>query len=442
MPTSPSFPEPDTGKKIGLKTATTLVIANMVGTGVFTSLGFQAAGINHPLPLLLLWIVGGLIALCGGFSYAELGSALPRSGGEYHYLSRLYHPMAGFLSGWVSATIGFSAPIALAGMAFGQYFYGALPLLSPHILASVVIIGVTIVHLVEIRIGGRFQFSVTVVELCLIGLFIVCGVFVTPKPVALNLIPTPQNLSFLFTPGLCGLADLRFICLFGMELLYLPGRRDQEPVQKYTAVDPYRHRHRHCALCAAQLYIHADHPAQPPFRPAAGRAAVRRQYLRPGRRQVHGRLHRPVPDIHHQLHGHRRAPDTEGHGRGLPASAFFSRPNSRNVPWIAIVTQSGIALVLLWTSTFEKVLTFAGFTLALVTCFSVIGVFILRAKKINAPGSYKTTGFPVTPVIFLLLNLWMLVFLLKDRPVESFAGLGILALGAAVYYIIKRSPSK
>lgn len=87
-------------------------------------------------------------------------------------------------------------------------------------------------------------------------------------------------------------------------------------------------------------------------------------------------------------------------------------------------------------------LTFAGFTLALVTCFSVIGVFILRAKKINAPGSYKTTGFPVTPVIFLLLNLWMLVFLLKDRPVESFAGLGILALGAAVYYIIKRSPSK
>src|ERR1700682_5214311 len=103
-------------------TAFAIVVANMVGVGVFTSLGFQVQAISSGFSLLLLWVVGGVVAFCGATCYAELASMFPRSSGEYNFLARAYHPAVGFLSGWLSATIGFSAPVALAAMAFGQYF--------------------------------------------------------------------------------------------------------------------------------------------------------------------------------------------------------------------------------------------------------------------------------------------------------------------------------
>ena len=96
----------------GFYAAASVVVANMIGTGVFTSLGFQLVDIQSTLPLMLLWVVGGIAAFCGALTYAELGAAIPRSGGEYTFLSRIYHPGAGFVSGWISATIGFAAPTA------------------------------------------------------------------------------------------------------------------------------------------------------------------------------------------------------------------------------------------------------------------------------------------------------------------------------------------
>ncbi|RLA27205.1 MAG: amino acid permease, partial [Gammaproteobacteria bacterium] len=98
--------------KFRYTTVTAVVIANMIGTGVFTSLGFQLLDIRSGFPLLMLWAIGGIIAVCGAMTYAELGAAMPRSGGEYNFLSRIYHPAAGFVSGWVSATIGFAGPTA------------------------------------------------------------------------------------------------------------------------------------------------------------------------------------------------------------------------------------------------------------------------------------------------------------------------------------------
>jgi APA family basic amino acid/polyamine antiporter len=108
-------------KSFSPSTAGAVVVANMVGTGVFTSLGFQLMQIQSGFVLMMLWVIGGIAALCGALTYAELGAALPRSGGEYNFLSRIYHPAAGFISGWVSATIGFAAPTALAAITFGAY---------------------------------------------------------------------------------------------------------------------------------------------------------------------------------------------------------------------------------------------------------------------------------------------------------------------------------
>src|SRR5437879_6004083 len=113
-------------RTIGFVTASSIVIANIIGTGIFTSLGFQLADIQSGFPLLMLWIIGGVTALCGALCYGELSAALPRSGGEYHFLSQIYHPALGFMAGFVSATVGFAAPIALAAIDFGKYLQGVL----------------------------------------------------------------------------------------------------------------------------------------------------------------------------------------------------------------------------------------------------------------------------------------------------------------------------
>src|SRR6202040_1957964 len=155
-------------KKISVVTATNLVVANMVGTGVFTSLGFQIAGITSDFALVALWVVGGIAALCRALSYAELATALPRSGGEYHYLSRIYDPAVGFLSGWISVVVGFPAPIALAGIAFGEYFKVFAPGFSPVLISLVVVWIITAVHLFGLRTEELFQNGATFLKLGLI----------------------------------------------------------------------------------------------------------------------------------------------------------------------------------------------------------------------------------------------------------------------------------
>src|SRR6202048_4728911 len=118
---------PASGSTVSVFVATAIVIADMVGVGVFTSLGFQVKDIPSGFSILMLWAVGGIVALCGVFSYSELGAMFPRSSGEYNFLSRAYHPAFGFLAGWVSATVGFAAPVARAEMGVGEYVKSVVP---------------------------------------------------------------------------------------------------------------------------------------------------------------------------------------------------------------------------------------------------------------------------------------------------------------------------
>src|SRR5207247_8542536 len=165
-------------RSIGFVTACSIVIANIIGTGIFTSLGFQLTGIQSGFALVMLWIVGGIAALCGALCYGELASALPRSGGEYHFLSQIYHPALGFMPGFVSATFGFALPVALAAMAFGKYLNGVLGFGSPVFLSFAVVWLVALFHLKNLRVGSAFQNLSTLVKLVLIVALIVAGFFV------------------------------------------------------------------------------------------------------------------------------------------------------------------------------------------------------------------------------------------------------------------------
>src|SRR5215468_2522426 len=188
-------PEPEAPvappRTVGFLTACGIVIANIIGTGVFTSLGFQVVDLHSGFVLIMLWIVGGIAALCGALCYGELSAALPRSGGEYHFLSEIYHPAVGFMAGFVSATVGFAAPIALAAMAFGKYFQGVFNFGSPVVLSFVLVWIVAVFHFGNLQVGSAFQNVSTLVKLLLIGAMIGGGL----------LVPSKHPMSFLPVAG-------------------------------------------------------------------------------------------------------------------------------------------------------------------------------------------------------------------------------------------------
>src|SRR4051812_37589360 len=176
---------PGNGSGVSVLVATAIVVADMIGVGVFTSLGFQVKDIPSGFSILLLWTIGGIVALCGVFSYSELGAMFPRSSGEYNFLSRAYHPAFGFVAGWVSATVGFAAPVALAAMAFGEYGKAVLPQAPPLALALSVVWLVSIVQLTGLKHSSTFQLGSTVLKVFLIVAFLVAGLLVSaPQPVS------------------------------------------------------------------------------------------------------------------------------------------------------------------------------------------------------------------------------------------------------------------
>src|SRR6056297_2926109 len=142
--------------KIGLVTSIAIVVANMVGTGVFGSLGFQVLGIPTGFPIILLWTVGGIVSFCGAVCYAELASMFPRSGGEYHLLTQTWNPFVGFLSGWLSVTVGFAAPVAANAVLLGTYL-GTIFELPPLAFSLPVVLMVSCIHLGKMTNIGRFQ---------------------------------------------------------------------------------------------------------------------------------------------------------------------------------------------------------------------------------------------------------------------------------------------
>src|SRR5262249_29165128 len=187
-------------RRVGLVTACSIVIANIIGTGIFTSLGFQLNDIQSGFALLMLWVVGGIAAVCGALCYGELSAALPRSGGEYHFLSQIYHPALGFMAGFVSATVGFAAPTALAAMAFGKYLQGVLDFGSSVFVSFVVVWVVALFHLKNLQVGSVFQNFSTLIKLSLIAVLIVAGFFVHPKE-SIDFLPGRSDATSIFGPA-------------------------------------------------------------------------------------------------------------------------------------------------------------------------------------------------------------------------------------------------
>ncbi|KAA9325588.1 amino acid permease [Hymenobacter busanensis] len=424
QPTAPVY-------KIGLYTGIAIVVANMVGTGVFTSLGFQVLGIRSGFALLMLWLVGGVIALCGALCYGELAAALPRSGGEYHYLSRIYHPAVGFLSGWVSATVGFAAPTALAAIALGRYATSVWPELHAGLLSLLAVALITIVHLISQRAGSRFQIVVTALKVALLLLFIGAGLLAEPQPLAFR--PSAPDWQALCTPA------------FAVSLIYVSYAYSGWNAAVYLAGEveqPQRNLPRALLIgtaTVALLYVLLNYVflRTTPLNMLAGQLEIgylsANQIFGVGTGQLMGAVIALllVSTVSSMIYAGPRI--IQIMGEDLPALRWLARRSRRGLPVRATLLQSLLTVVFIITATFEQVLVYAGFVLSLFTFLTVLGLFVLRWRQPELPRPYRTWGYPLTPLVFLALNGWTLAFLLRDKFAESMLGLATVLVGLLVY---------
>ena len=426
---------------VSVLVATAIVVADMVGVGVFTSLGFQVKDIPSGFSILLLWIVGGIVALCGVFSYGELGAMFPRSSGEYNFLSRAYHPAFGFLAGWVSATVGFAAPVALAAMAFGQYGKAVVPGVPPLALALGLVWLVSIVQLLGVKHSSTFQLISTILKVVLIAAFLVAGFAIrSPQPVSF----TPQASDFghiVSAPFAISLVFVMYSFSGWNAATYIIGEmRDAEHNLPRAMLSG--------TLIVMLLYLalNAVFLYTAPIDKLAGQlevASISGHYIFG---DIGGRIVAAmiciglVSSVSAMMWIGPRVMMTMG--EDIPAIGVFARKSSAGAPAYAILFQLSVATLMLFTRSFEAVLDFIQFALLFCSFFTVLGVIKLRITRADLPRPYRAWGYPITPLVFLLVTGFMMYYLLTERPLQASLGMLIMMSGLVIYAIFhKRAAS-
>jgi basic amino acid/polyamine antiporter, APA family len=421
-----------TPRRVGFTTATALVIANIIGTGIFTSLGFQLSEIHSGFPLLLLWLVGGGVALCGALCYGELSAALPRSGGEYHFLSAIYHPAVGFMAGFVSATVGFAAPIALAAMAFTKYFEGISGIHSPLLISFTLVWVIGLVHLAGLRPGSAFQNLSTVLKVVLIGALIIAGLLVEPK----------QTVHFLPAAG-----DSRavFGAAFAVALVYVMYSYSGWNAAVYITGEIRRPKKNvpRALLCGTVLVIviytalNAVFLLTTPMSEMTGQLEValiagRHIFGDQGGRAVGAIICLGlISAISSMAWIGPRVTMSMGEDHWL--LRVLGRRNRHDIPVNAMLVQLAIVSLLLLTKSFELVVVYIQFSLLLCSLLTVVGVVVLRRTAPKLPRPYRVWAYPLPPLIFAGVTVWMMIYLLRSHPVESLSGLATMLLGLSLY---------
>lgn len=406
--------------KFGLVTASAFVIANMIGTGVFTSLGFQLLDTTNFVSILLLWLLGGVIALCGALVYGELGAAMPRSGGEYHYLSRIYHPALGFMSGWASLIVGFSAPVALACMALSTYLARVFPVLNPLATALVVLTSVTVVHAYDVKMGGAVQRFFTFFKILVIIGFIICG-FCLPVQMQ-EVSASIHSFSFgeIFSTG------------FAVSLVWVYYAYSGWNASAYMAneiKDPQRTIPRSLfisTLIVTVLYVllNAVFLLSTPVGAMKGQVEVgliaAQHIFGTGAGNVMGLLIALllISSISSMVFLGPRVSQVMGEDTYILRA--LSRKSAKGTPYVAIWVQFVLSALLIITDSFELVTKYTGITLSFFAMMTVAGVFVHRHCFPDAPRPYRTWGYPIVPCIFIVLILWSITYLVYEDFVCTF----------------------
>jgi APA family basic amino acid/polyamine antiporter len=449
-----SFSNDNLERKLGIFPVTNIVIANIIGAGIFTTTGYLMDFLGNPVLMLVLWLVGGVVALCGAMAFGELGAAFPEAGGEYTFISKLFHPMLGFLSGWLSLIVGFSAPIAASAIGFSNYFIWAFPsfqswflfdqIMSPdmfsRLLSVLVIVIFSLLHARGVVLGARIQNGLTILKVALVvGLIIAGFAFGQGDFGHLKAFPkSGQGFSFNFT-------ELKSVGLSLMFIMFAYSGWNSATYIGSEIKNPSKVIPRSLIISTVLVtllylllnlfFVYAIPPAKMAGEPEIGGVAVGLAFG-----DFAGTIISLL--ISFALFSSLSAFIILGPRVyfSMARDGYFFKwvsvvhPRFK-VPQNALLLQSAIAIVLVLSGTFEQIIAYMGFSLGIFPIIAVLGVFKLRMK---GESKLKLPGYPVVHIFFILINLAILVLAYFERPWESTIAILTALSGIPVFYWFKK----
>jgi APA family basic amino acid/polyamine antiporter len=440
-------------RQLGIAVAAAIVIANMIGAGVFTSAGFQAAySFKDPITMMSTWVVGGVIALCGAAAYAELGSLMPRAGGEYVYLREAYHPAVGFMSGWVSLVVGFSAPIAAAALLFSSYVAALCPALGGVVatktIACVLILAMTALHAFDTKLGGRVQTGFTIAKVVLIAGFVIMGLLVGSGDWG-HFARRGDGLATIgSTAGAANYATALMYVSFAYSgwnaAAYIAGEihQPQRTLPRALLIGTGIVMVLYITLNLVFIYaVSPDAMAVDPIGQPVGDLAARALFGQHAGDLLSSMIAIALMSaVSAMMMAGPRVYATMAADHALPKQLAYY--NKRGVPTVSVAVQCVLAMAFAITSDPDGLIRLVGFTLAIFATLTVGAVFIFRMRGKVSP--YRTPGYPVTPIVFLAVSVWTVYFGVSSHLTLFFEILGVLGVGTVVYLLTshgkKRTP--
>ena len=424
-------------RHLSLTTAISLVVSSMIGTGVFTSLGYQLLDIQSGFSIIMLWFIGGVISLFGALSYSELASALPRSGGEYYLLSRILHPSIGLSAGIISATVGFSAPAVLAAIALANYLKPIFVNVNVSILAATVIILLNILHSFSLGVGKSFQVWSTLLKLFTMILFIFAGIFFSDKQ-DISFSPRIEDLKIVLSPEFAvNLVWVSYAYAGWNSSVYVVGEivKPNKNIFKSILIG---------TLLVAAFYVMLNYVflVVSPIESLKGEIEI--GYISSvilfGEKSAKlisiliGLL--LLSTVSSYVYVGPRI--IQAIGEDYDKLSFLSKINQNGVPFNAFIIQLVISLGFILSSTFEEVVLYTGIILIITNSLTVCSLIYLRLKEPDLNRPYKVWGYPFIPFIFIILNSWILVYTVILKPTESIIGICLMIFSLGLFFVLKR----
>lgn len=454
-PTGEPGDAPPGRRGFGLATATFVVVASMIGTGVLTTSGYTVLGVGSNSWMLVLWVVGGVVALCGALCLAELAAMLPHSGGDYVFLHAAFGPLAAFLSGWVSFLLGFGGPIAVSGHASAQYLLAPLRLegstahYAQLALATALIVTLGVLHAAGRRASEGTQGTTTVFKLAILTGLALLGIWAGWGRWG-NLADRPPATFETVRASFYSLVYIAYAYTGWNAAGYVAGEVE----------DPRRNVPR--AILTGTAAVTALYLAMNLFYAlalsAADVAAIAREEGRdavaPIARHATERLLGPrwsdplsvaigvtlLASLSAFILTGPRVAFAMARAGQFPAVAGRLSPRA-GTPAVATALQVGWALVVLWSGTFESIFVYSSVGLALVSMFTVSGVVVLRIRRPDLPRPFRTPGYPAVPAVYLVVTALLTAAAFQGNPVPSCLSLGSILLGIPIYYLLPRRPA-
>ena len=438
-----------TFKKYSRSVATNMVIANMIGTGIFTSIGFQVMnppiGIPDPFAIMFIWFIGGVFALCGATAYAEVATTFKESGGEYTFLSKIYHPIVGFASGWVSIIVGFSAAIAALALASGDYLMpimnellgSNLPEFTPKIVAIILIGLVTFIQLGGVVTGGLFQNIITTIKLLFILVVIITPFFFLADSGKSNVSfsPTSSSWSTIFSLPFAGsLVYVMFAYSGWNSSSYIAGNMENPKknlpfsLVTGTAIVTLIY----LALTGVFMYVCTFDEMR--GKVAIGNIVISKVFNEQAALIFAGLFAVAlVSGINAMFIAGPRV--AQRMGEDYRIFSFLKGQNEKGAPVNAILLQTLISISIVLLFDFRMILQYIELTLSIFCLLTVVGVFVIRARKLGDESSIKTWGYPFTPLLFIAVTLWMILYFVQMEPMRL-VWTGVTILSAVVIYFL------